>query len=81
MKGMVKYNMALWCNDADPTTRTFVFSASKASEISDLPTTTERGKGVLSTVEPVAPGSSCYLTNGSMDIYMLDGDTNTWILS
>lgn len=73
--------MALWLNDIDVTTRTAVFSISKASEISDLPTTTEYGKGVLSTVAPVAPGSSCYLTDGTMDIYMLDGDTDTWVLS
>lgn len=71
----------LYLNDIDYTTRTAVFSASNASEISKLPTTTEKGKDLLSTMDPVAPGSSCYLTDGTMDIYILDGDTNTWKLS
>lgn len=71
----------VYLNDLDTSTRTAVFSASSASELSKLPNLTDVGKENLSTVQPIAPGSSCYLTDGTMDIYILDGDTNTWKLS
>lgn len=70
-----------WLIELNSQTRNATFSISNASELDQLPTTTKTGQGNLSTVQTVAPGSAAYLTDGTLDIYILDGDTDTWKLS
>mgnify|MGYP006916055264 CR=1 FL=1 len=49
-------------------------------EIAKLPTTSRNGTNELSTVQPLNSGCA-YLTDGTMDIYVLDEATDSWILS
>jgi hypothetical protein len=62
----------------DYSSKLAIFSISKASDVENLPTATDNGAEEAADFEPVAPGSYAYLTDGSGEKYVLDGDTNTW---
>lgn len=55
------------------------FYADEVDDLDMLPTLTNRGKDNLSTINSVGVGSSCFIISTS-DVYMLRGDTNTWVL-
>lgn len=57
------------------------FSADSVADLDDLPTTTHGGKNNLQTIGAICQGSNVFLNDGSMAIYILNGDTDTWTLS
>lgn len=66
-------------NGIDFTTNTAVFSVGKAADIADLPTATAAGTDYNGRrLDPTAPGSLAYMTDGSDKTYVLDGDDNEW---
>lgn len=65
-------------NGMDYSTNTALFSASKAADLANLPTTTDPGTVDNSIFPAVKAGSIAYLTDGSGKKYVLDGDTDSW---
>lgn len=63
----------------DNRTHVSTFTASTEADITKLPTTTENGKEELADCEPVVHGSQCIVMRPSAKVFMLDGDTDTWV--
>lgn len=61
--------------DSDNTAASFVVS--NAAELSKLPTTKTPGVENLKNVKFAWHGSDAFVL-GTGDVYMLDGDTDTW---
>lgn len=61
--------------------RNATFAIDSTADIVKLPTTKKYGTDEVSTVQPIVSGSAAYLTNGTLDIYILNGETDTWIKS
>ena len=57
------------------------FSIDSESEISKLPTTKKAGTDELHDVNAVTAGSIARLSDGTYGMYVLNGDTDEWVLS
>ena len=54
------------------------FYVDSEAEISKLPTTTNYGQDNLSTIAPVAAGSTAYTNDGNLSVFTLNGTTGLW---
>lgn len=52
-----------------------------ATDLDLLPKTSTPGKQNLATISKVCAGSCAYTNDGNMEIYILNGETDTWTLS
>lgn len=68
-------------NRIDSAIRFAKFSVSNTNELTLLPTTTRRGaQGTpASSINPVCAGSLAYVTDSDSDVYVLDGNSDTWV--
>ncbi len=59
----------------------YVFAINTEDELAKLPTTTKAGTGELNTIKKASSGSFCFIANAELPCYVLNGDSDEWILT